>query len=71
MNLTRQELFAIERLCKKFKGLGGKLEIQFDAGKIKNFKVLDHDINPASLGISYEDGTLDNPRKTKTVDVME
>lgn len=34
MQLTKQEMFAIQRLCQKIKGLGGRVEFHFlPAGK--------------------------------------
>jgi len=71
MKLTKEEYWNIQRLCEKFKGMGGKVEIVFSQGKIE--KVY------ASAEISGEKFTpestttpsLDKPSSVKIVDAQD
>jgi hypothetical protein len=67
MELTKRESWEILRICKKFKGLGGKVQIDFEPGKIAKVQ--------ASATISGEafvqPPTLDRPNPQKEIDVQE
>jgi hypothetical protein len=71
MKLTKEEYWNIQRLCEKFKGIGGKVEIEFEPGKIKSVY--------ASVAIPGEKfapestipPSLDHPKGTKVVDAEE
>ena len=71
MKLTKAEHWAIERICEKFKGLGGKVEIVFEGGKFKEINASAR-IDPATLGVAPEsEPSLDNPSQKKVVDALE
>jgi len=71
MKLTKGEYWNIQRLCEKFKGIGGKVEIVFSPGKIDKVYASTAISGDIFAPESEVQPSLDKPAGTKIVDTQE